>query len=204
MTSKLDSLRNKLGSGRPLHYVAGDAAVETSYVGLYYMLNKVFVAADTPQGSFDSGMATILEKSSEEEAGMYLIHLYSGPSKLLVRGPSPYLLPITMMHQVMRVGGRNTTANASVYCFRCLEVVHVILPSQLTGIPSLAKAVFEMKWEYGPCCLLFKSGKPSRFVPLSMTDITVSGSSASQSQTSMVQTPAVASGFKMISREFSI
>ena len=51
---------------------------EIPYVGLYYMLNKVFVAADTPQGSFDSGMASILEKSSEEEAGMYLIHLYSG------------------------------------------------------------------------------------------------------------------------------
>ena len=51
---------------------------ETSYVGLYYMLNKVFVAADTPWGSFDSGMAAMLEKSSEEEAGMYLIHLYSG------------------------------------------------------------------------------------------------------------------------------
>ena len=71
---------------------------------------------------------------------------------------------------------------------------HVILPSQLTGIPSLAKAVFETKQEYGPCCLLFKSGKPSCFVPLSITNITVSGSSALQSQTSMVQTPAVASG----------
>ena len=44
------------------------------------MLNKVFVAADTPQGSFDSGMATLLDKSSEEEAGMCLTHLYSGES----------------------------------------------------------------------------------------------------------------------------
>ena len=69
---------------------------------------------------------------------------------------------------------------------------HVILPSQLTGIPSLAKTVFETKWEYGPCCLLFKSGEPSHFVPLSMTNITVSSSSALQSQTSMVQAPAVA------------
>ena len=48
------SFQNKLGSGRPLHYVAGMLqwgkvyGRETSYVGLYYMLNKVFVAADTP------------------------------------------------------------------------------------------------------------------------------------------------------------
>ena len=46
--------QNKLGSGNPLHYVAGMLqwgkvyGRETSYVGLYYMLNKVFIAADTP------------------------------------------------------------------------------------------------------------------------------------------------------------
>ena len=48
------SFQNKLGSGKPLHYVAGMLqwgrvyGRETSYVGLYYMLNKVFIAADTP------------------------------------------------------------------------------------------------------------------------------------------------------------
>ena len=78
------SFWSKLGSGKPLHYVAGMLqwgkvhGRETPYVGLYYMLDKVFVAADTPWGSFDSGMAAILEKSSEEEAGMYLIHLHNG------------------------------------------------------------------------------------------------------------------------------
>ena len=46
--------RNKLGSGKPLHYVVGILqwgkvyGRKTSYVGLYYMLNKVFIAADTP------------------------------------------------------------------------------------------------------------------------------------------------------------
>ena len=89
--------------------------------------------------------------------------IYSGPSKLLVKGPSPYLLPIMMMHQVVRVGGGNTAANASMYCFRCLEVIMLFCQSQLTGICSLAKAVFEMRWEYGPCCLLFKRGDPSSF-----------------------------------------
>ena len=54
------------------------------------MLNKIFVAADTPQGSFDSGMAALLDKSSEGEMGMYLVCLYSGPLKSLVRGPFPY------------------------------------------------------------------------------------------------------------------
>ena len=42
------------------------------------MLSKVFIAADTPRGTFLSGMATILDRSSEEEEGMYLIHLYKG------------------------------------------------------------------------------------------------------------------------------
>ena len=46
-------------------------------MGLYYMLSKVFVAANT-RGSFDSGMAAIVEKSSDKEVGMYLIHLFSG------------------------------------------------------------------------------------------------------------------------------
>ena len=76
--------QNKLGSGKPLHYVAGIlqwgkvCGRDTSYVGLYYMLNKIFVAADTPRGSFDSGMAAILDKSLEEVAGMYLVCLYGG------------------------------------------------------------------------------------------------------------------------------
>ena len=61
--------QNKLSSGKPLHYVAGILqwgkvyGRKTSYVGLYYMLNKVFIAADTPRGSFDNGMAAILDKS---------------------------------------------------------------------------------------------------------------------------------------------
>ena len=42
------------------------------------MLSKVFVAADTPRGTFSSGMATILDKSSKTEEGMYLIRLYKG------------------------------------------------------------------------------------------------------------------------------
>ena len=42
------------------------------------MLSKVFVAADTPRGTFSSGMAAILDKSSKRVEGMYLIHLYEG------------------------------------------------------------------------------------------------------------------------------
>ena len=132
---------------------------ETSYVGLYYMLNKVFVAVDTPQGSFDSSMVAILEKSSEEEAGMYLICLYSGED---------LQWPFKVVYQ------------------RAISI-----PLDYHDDASCYEGGW---WEYGPCCLLFKSGKPSHFVPLSMMDITVFGSSALQSQMSMVQTPAVASG----------
>ena len=78
------SFHKRLGNGKPLPYVAGLLqwgkvyGRETSFVGCYYMLNQIFVAAGTLQGSFDSGMAAMLEKSSEEEPGMYLIHLCHG------------------------------------------------------------------------------------------------------------------------------
>ena len=76
--------KKKLGASKGLHYIAGMLqwgkvyGKETSYRGLYYMLSKVFVATDTPRGTFSSSMATILDKSSEREEGMYLIHLYKG------------------------------------------------------------------------------------------------------------------------------
>ena len=73
---------------------------------------------------------------------------------------------------------------------------HVILPSQLRGISSLAKAIFKTKWEYGQCCLLFRMAEPSHFVPLGMTNIRVLGFSASQSQTYMVSASAGTSGSK--------
>ena len=198
------SFWSKLGSGKPLCYVAGMQqwgkvyGRETPYVGLNYMLNKVFVAADTPQGSFDSGMATMLEKSSEEEVGMYLMSLQWRRSTVALQScwSEGHLHASCLSQWCIRLWGWGQE-----YCSKCFHILlqmsgggHVILPSQLTGIPSLAKVVFEMKWEYGPCCLLFRSGEPSCFVPLGMMNITVFGSSASQSQTSMVQTPAVASG----------
>ena len=193
-----------MGSGKPLCYVAGMLqwgkvhGRETSYVGLYYMLNKVFLAADTPQGSFDSGMAAILDKSSEEEAGMYLIHLYDGedtqwPFKVF----GQRAIPIPLAYHDDASGCEGEWWEYHSKCFHVLLQMsggdHVILLSQLTGIHSLAKVAFKMSWEYGPCCLLFKRGDPSCFVPLGMTNITISGSSALHSQTSMLQAPAVAS-----------
>ena len=77
------SFKKRLGASKGLHYIAGMLqwgkvyGKETSHRGLYYMLSKVFVAADTPRGKFSSGMATILDRSSKEE-GMYLICIYKG------------------------------------------------------------------------------------------------------------------------------
>ena len=163
------------------------------------MLNKVFVGADTPQGSFDSGMAAILNKSSEEEAGMYLVHLYEGedlqwPFKVV----SQRAIPIPLAYHD---NASDCEGGWWEYCNKCLYVLLqmsgdgcVILLSKLTGIHSLAKVTFDVRWEYGPCCLLFKRGDPSHFVPLDVANITISGSSASQSQVSMLQAPAVTSG----------
>ena len=142
-------------------------------------------------------MATILDKSSAE-AGMYLVCLYNGEdlqSPFKVVGQRAIPIPLAYHDDASGYEG-----GWWEYCSKCFYVLlqmsggdHVILPSQLTGICSLAKVVFEMRWEYGPCCLLFKRGDPSHFVHLGMTDITVFGSSASQSQTSMLHAPAMSS-----------
>ena len=77
------SFCSRLGDGKALPYIAGMLqwgrvhGKETSFVGHYYMLSKVFVAADTPHGSFHSGLATMVDKS-EEEPGMYLVCLFHG------------------------------------------------------------------------------------------------------------------------------
>ena len=69
----------RLGDGKALPYIAGMLqwvivyGKETSFVGHYYMLSKVFAAADTPCGTFQSSLATIVDKSGEEEAAMYLV-----------------------------------------------------------------------------------------------------------------------------------
>ena len=129
------------------------------------MLNKVFMAADTPQGSFDSSMAAILNKSSEEEAGMYLVCLYEGedlqwPFTVVSQRAIPK--PLAYYDDASDCEG-----GWQEYRNKCLCVLlqasgdgHVILPSQLTGICSLAKVTFDVGWEYGPCCLLFKRGDP--------------------------------------------
>ena len=144
-------------------------------------------------------MAAIVEKSSDEEVGMYLIHLFSGedpqwPFKVV--GQRAISIPLAYHDDVSGFEGGWQEYRSKFFCvlLQMSGSSHVILPSQLTGIPSSAKAVFKTRQEYGPCCLLFKSGEPSHFVPLSMTNITVSDSSTSQTQSSMLQIPAVASG----------
>ena len=129
--------------------------------------------------------------------------IYSGPSKLLDRELFP--IPLAYHNDVSGFEG-GWQEYHSKYFHVLLQMSgssHVILPSWLTGMPSLAKAVFKMRWEYGPCFLLFKSGKPSHFVPSSMTNITVSNSSTPQTQSSMLQIPAVASGSRQSSESSS-
>ena len=153
------------------------------------MLNKIFVAADTPLGSFDSGMATLLDKSLEGKASMYLAHLYSGetsqwPFKVIGQRAIP--LPLAYHDDTPSYEDGWWEYHSKCFCvlLQMPEGDHIILPSQLR-ISSLVKAVFKTKWEYGQCCLLFRMGEPSCFVPLGLTNIKVFGSSASQSQTSI-------------------
>ena len=70
------------------------------------------------------------------------------------------------------------------------ESGHVILPRQLTGISGLAQAVFKAEQEYGQCCMLFRMGKPTHFIPLGMTEIRVFGSIVPQSRMGTRSAPA--------------
>ena len=160
------SFCNRLGSGKPLPYVAGLLqwgniyGKETSFVGCYYMLNKVFVAAGTPQGSFDSGMAVMLDKSSEEVLGMYLVCLYHGETlqwHFKVTGQRATPLPTAYHNDISCYEDGRREYCSKCFCLLLLipESGHAILPSQLTGISSLAQVVFEANKSMGSvaCCL---------------------------------------------------
>ena len=153
------SFKEKLGAGKGLHYIAGMLqwgkvySKETSYRGLYYILSKVFVAADTPRGTFSSGMATILDRSSEEE-GMYLICLYEGEDlqwPFRVSSQKAIAIPLTY-HDVTYDDPSSPEGSWQKYHSRCFCVLlqvskddAVILPNQLTGIPNLVKAEFKTR-----------------------------------------------------------
>ena len=155
---------NAVGGMTP--YVAGLLQLgkiygkETSFVGHYYMLNKVFVAAGTPQGSFDSGMAVMLDKSSEEVLGMYLVCLYHGETlqwHFKVTGQRATPLPTAYHNDISCYEDGRREYCSKCFCLLLLipESGHAILPSQLTGISSLAQVVFEANKSMGSvaCCL---------------------------------------------------
>ena len=180
------SFHSRLGDGKAWPYIAGMLqwgrvyGKETSFVGCYYMLSKVFVAVDTPHGTFQSSLATMMDISKEEEPGMYLICLFCGESlqwPFRVTGSRAIPVPIAYHDGLDHEDGWWEYHNK---CFHILLTVpesgHVILPSQLTGISGLTQVVFKAEWEYGQCCMLFRMGKPTRFVPLGMTEIRVFGS----------------------------
>ena len=48
-------------------------AEKSGFFGHYYMLGKVFVTCNTPQGSFKNSLAVLGSKTEEDEPGMYLI-----------------------------------------------------------------------------------------------------------------------------------
>ena len=205
------SFKKKLGTGKGLHYIAGMLqwgkvyGRKTSYRGLYYMPSKVFVAADTPRGSFSSGMVAILDRSSEEEEGMYLICLYKGEDlQWPFRVSSQKVIAIPLAYHdatyddLLSLEGSWQKYHGG--CFRILLQVSkddaVILPSQLTGIPNLVKAEFKIRCQYGSCCMLFRSDEPSHLIHLGMTGIAVPGLPEPWSQAFSACTMAVAGGLK--------
>ena len=157
---------------------------KTSYRGLYYMLSKVFIAADTPRGTFSSSMAAILDRSSQEEEGMYLICLYEGEDlqwPFRVSGKKAITIPLTY-HDVTYDDPSSPIGGWQKYHSRCFCILlqlskddAVILPSQVTGIPYLIKAEFKTMHQYGLRCMLFRSGEPSHLIPLGMTGIQTHG-----------------------------
>ena len=204
------SFKKKLGTSKGLHYIAGMLqwgkvyGRETSYRGLYFMLSKVFIAADTPRGTFSSSMAAILDRSSKEEEGMYLICLYKGEDlQWPFRVSSQKAIAIPLAYHVTYDDPLSLKGSWQKYYGRCFCILlqvskddAVILPSQLTGIPNLVKAEFKTRCQYGSCCMLFRSSEPSHLIPLGMTSIAVPGLLEPWSQAFSACTMAVAGGLK--------
>ena len=95
-------------------------------------------------------MATMLDKSSEEVPGMYLICLYHGETlqwPFKVTGQRAIPLPIAYHDDTSSYEDGWWEYHSK--CFHLLLLVpesgHAILPSQLTGISGLAQVVFEVK-----------------------------------------------------------
>ena len=94
--------RDRIGNekGKALHNITGMLQwgkafrTETSQEEIYYMLNKIFMPTGTSLGTFDSGMATIVEHSSEDEASLFLLAIYEGedlqwPFKIITQQATP-------------------------------------------------------------------------------------------------------------------
>ena len=93
-------------------------------------------------------MAAMLEKSSEEEPGMYLICLYHGEtlqSPFKVTGQRAIPLPIAYYDDTSSYEDGWWNYHSKCFCLLLLisESGHAILPSQMTGISGLAQVVFE-------------------------------------------------------------
>ena len=146
------SFKKRLGAGKGLCCTAGmlqwgKVYGKETYRGLYYMLSKVFVAADTPRGTFSSGMAAILDRSSEEEEGMYLICLYEGEDlqwPFRLSSQKAIAIPLAY-HDVTYDDPSSPKGSWQKYHSRCFRVLlqvskddAVILPSQLTGMSKLS------------------------------------------------------------------
>ena len=144
------------------------------------MLSKVFIAGDASHGSFQSGLAALVDKTEDEDAGMYLICLYSGESlQWLFRVSSSRAIPVPVAYY----DGSSHEDGWWQYhtkCFCSLLIVpesgHVILPSELTGVSGLTQMVFKAEREYGWLCMSFRMGDPTHLTPLNMTRIRVFGS----------------------------
>ena len=101
-----------------------------------------------------------------------------------------------MIHQALKAVGKDITVGVSVFLLQMSKADAVILPNQLTGIPNLVRAEFKTRHQYGPCCMLFRSGEPSHLIPLSMTNIAMPGPLEPHSQAFSACTTAVADGLK--------
>ena len=126
------------------------------------MLSKVFIAADTPRGTFSSSMAAILDRSSKEEEGMCLIHLYKGEDlqwPFRVSSQKAIAIPLAYHDITYDDPSKGSWQKYHSRCFHILLQVSkedaVILPSQLTGIPYLVKADLRQGTSMGHavCCL---------------------------------------------------
>ena len=166
-----DQMLKRLGAGEPIDHILQYGKVH----GKELYAEQSLCSSKCSQRIFKDGMAVLISKLSSKSPGMYLVQLHHGENlQWLFRSSTSRAVPVPIAcHDGLEYKDGWWPYHSN--CLRSLLVVpengDIILPAELTRLPHYVTVVFQAEREHGPCCMLFKMGQPTRFIPLGMSGI---------------------------------